>query len=809
MEQIQINNGWKMRICGTEQWFLATVPGCVYNDLLNNKQIKDPFWRDQEHSALTLMEQDYEYYTTFVVPEKLIHCKKLLLHFDGIDTVGDIYCNGHFLGHVENMHRIWEYDITSIIKKDKNELRIILFSPTKFIREAYKHYESDGAPECMQGFPHLRKAHYMFGWDWGARLPDAGIWRSVTLLGVDIDAIDSVHIRQAHQLSKVTLEIDVITKQHNSNTHYEVVLYSPDKKQIKYKNSPKEIKIENPILWWPNGYGNQSLYEIEIILKEENLILDTWKKKIGLRTVTISREKDSYGESFTPIINGIKIFSMGANYIPEDHILARVTEEKTRKLLTDAKLCHFNTIRVWGGGYYPNDFFYNLCDELGLLVWQDFMFACALYKLTEEFEQNIIAEFIDNIKRIRHHACLALWCGNNEMEMFLEKENEWLKYPKQKSDYINLYEYILPKTLKKYDPDTFYWPASPSSGGAFDKPNDENRGDAHYWEVWHESAPFTAYRKYYFRYISEFGFQSFPTLKTIESFTLPEDRNIFSYIMEKHQRNNAANGKIMNYLSQTYLYPTQFAIILYASQMLQAEAIRYGVEHFRRHRGRCMGTVYWQLNDCWPVASWSSIDYYGRWKALQYYCKRFFAPVLLSCQEEGMLNHFPNINAEKKEIPKQATFCITNDTLEEKKLLVYWSLRNNQSEIKKEGTISICVSPLSTKWLDSLSFPDADILEDYLAYELWEEETMLSFQTEIFSIPKYFHFKEPNLKAQVNHDTIQITAQAYAKGVEIQNETEDLILSDNYFDMNAGEKQVKIISGNPAKITLRSIFNIR
>lgn len=302
-----------------------------------------------------------------------------------------------------------------------------------------------------------------------------------------------------------------------------------------------------------------------------------------------------------------------------------MTPERTYSLLKQAKDANFNCIRVWGGGNYPYDSFWDACDELGLVVWEDFMFACAVYDLTEEFEETITAEFIDNIKRIRHHASLGLWCGNNEMEMFVAQGN-WVSRPKEKSDYVKMYEYIIPKVLKEYDPNTFYWPASPSSGGAFDDPNDENRGDVHYWDVWHGNKPITEYRKFYFRYVSEFGFQSFPSLKTVETFTEPEDRNIFSYVMEKHQRNKTANGKIMNYMEQTFLYPNDFDTTLYASQLLQAEAIRYGVEHFRRNRGRCMGTVIWQLNDCWPVASWSSIDYCGRMEGAALLCEAFLRP---------------------------------------------------------------------------------------------------------------------------------------------------------------------------------------
>lgn len=430
------------------------------------------------------------------------------------------------------------------------------------------------------------------------------------------------------------------------------------------------ITIEHPQLWWPNGLGKQPLYRVTVRLATG----DTRMWRIGLRTMTVSREKDEWGEEFCHVVNGMKVFAMGADYIPEDNILARVTPERTRRLLEDCKAANFNAIRVWGGGYYPDDAFYDICDELGLMVWQDLMYACAFYDLTPDFERSIRVETHQNVARLRHHASLALICGNNEMEMFMAGANSALinhrtwefvpTYPHHITDYVKMFEYILPAIVKETAPQTYWWPASPSSGGNFDAPNDENRGDNHYWDVWHGEKPFTEYRKFFFRYASEFGFQSFPCLKSVKQFTLPDDRNIFSRVMERHQRNQAANGKILSYLSQTFRYPNSFDDLLYASQLMQAEAIRYGVEHWRRNRGRCMGAIIWQLNDIWPVASWASIDYYGRWKALHYAAKRFFAPVMISAEEEGELSQNPKIN-EYHPAPLEKSFRLNvcNETL--------------------------------------------------------------------------------------------------------------------------------------------------
>jgi beta-mannosidase len=423
------------------------------------------------------------------------------------------------------------------------------------------------------------------------------------------------------------------------------------------------------------------------------------------------------------------------------------------------------------------------------------------------------------VRRLRHHASLGLWCGNNEMEQFVD-EGEWVDTPRQKADYIKMYEYIIPEIIREEDPATFYWPASPSSGGSFDNPRDPKRGDVHYWEVWHGNLPFSDYRRHYFRYLSEFGFQSFPALKTIESFTLPEDRNIFSWVMEKHQRNNAANGKIMSYLAQTYLYPADLDTLVYASQLLQAEAIKYGVEHFRRNRGYCMGAVYWQLNDIWPVASWASIDYFGRWKALHYYAKRFFQPLTISCKEEGVLTQDTNANSQKyfakpgglvTPFEKSIKLCIENETEKKISSHVLWELRENTGKILRSEKETANVAAWSSQWLEKVILPaDIDINTQYVSYHLCDEKNKtLAEGTVIFSLPKWFHWIDPELSCTVEGDTITVKAKAYAKSVEIRNANEDLILSDNYFDMNAGEKKVKILAGKADKLRLRSVYNIK
>lgn len=819
---------WKMWVDGCGEALPATVPGSVYQDMLDNGRMEDPYYRDNELKALALMDHDFTYATEFEVPEEIRNRERVLLRFEGIDTVADIYLNEKLLASVCNMHRTFEYSVKELLRDGWNELKIVLHSPTRYIQEAFEERFIDGSSDAMRGFPYLRKAHCMFGWDWGPRLPDAGIWRKVSLVGYDIARLDGVYITQKHTGGQAGLNfrVDVdkcgeerilsFGKDNNKlvGLTYNVRVTGPDGRQWELSGAvDNTIIIDNPDLWWPNGYGEQPLYRVEVKLKKGDEVLDIWEKKIGLRTLTVHIEKDEYGESFAHEVNGVRIFAMGADYIPEDNILSRVTPERTRDLLQQAKNAHFNCIRVWGGGNYPYDAFWDICDELGLIVWEDFMFACAVYQLTDEFEENITAEFVDNIKRIRHHACLGLWCGNNEMESFVVS-GLWVSRQQERADYIKMYEYIIPKVLKEYDPNTFYWPSSPSSGGSFDNPYDPDRGDTHYWDVWHGNKPITEYRKFFFRYVSEFGFQSFPCMKTVESFTEPEDRNIFSYVMEKHQRNSSANGKIMNYMEQTYLYPGNFDTTLYASQLLQAEALRYGVEHFRRNRGRCMGTIIWQLNDCWPVASWATIDYYGKWKAAQYYAKRFFAPVMISCQEEGILTQDTNPNAQPYEVKKSVHLNVANETMQEKKVRVEWNLRNRSGEILRGGDTVVTVPALSAVWLEKEDCMDANLYEDYVSYECWDydctgREEPLSQGTVLFCPPKHFRFLNPELTVDVDGDELVITSKAYAKSVEIQNEDADLLLSDNYFDMNGGTQRVKILKGEPTGLKVRSVYDIR
>ena len=834
MKQTLLNGQWNLKIIGKDQnltgekGITATIPGSVYSALLDNQLIDDPYFRDNELKVLPLMDNDFEFTTSFETTEDMLKNDGLLLRFDGVDTIADIFVNGQLIGTTENMHRYYEFDLLdwAEILKDSNELKVLIKSSTKYIKEENARVYTGGSGDCMKGFPHIRKAHCMFGWDWGPRIPDAGIFRNVSILEIDKARIDGVYISQEHIWNeeylkktgtkeappsevKLTFDVDVeLFSEKEDDTDVMITVYAPNGEVYAQGEDMYSVMITEPELWWPNGYGEQPLYNVEVILTDgDQNILDTWNKRIGLRTMTMNTEKDEWGECFAHEVNGIKLFAMGADYIPEDNLLSRITPERTRKLLLDAVWANHNCIRVWGGGYYLDDYFYDICDELGLMVWQDCMFACASYELDDEFERNIREEIRQNIRRLRHHACIGIWSGNNEMEtQYLD--GCWETTIKQKADYTKIFEYIIPSIFKEEDPNAFYWPSSPSSGGSFDNPWDENRGDAHYWDVWHGEKPFTDYRKYFYRYLSEFGFQSFPSMKTIESFTNPEDRNIFSYVMEMHQRNQAANGLILKYISATYLYPKNFDMLVYASQLLQADAIRYGVEHFRRYRGRCMGAVVWQLNDIWPVASWSSIDYYGRWKALHYAEKRMFAPVMISCEETGELTERPFCVMEPRPINVGARLQVTNETRLPVKGYVKWALRMPDSEILKEGKESVEVPALDGRWLDYMDFGDYDVHEIHLEYSVEVFGKKVSGNTVLFTPPKHYKFMNPHLTVSRDGDYLTVSADAYAKNVCIEGVDGDVRLTDNFFDMEKGSIKIGIIDGNATEFVVKSVYDI-
>ena len=801
MRTYSLNGIWKMT--GGGYFVEGTVPGSIYSFLyLDNGLLPNPYYRDNEDIYLALAEQEVTFEKKF---DYLPTGNPVSLVFDGLDTLCSVYLNGEKIADTDNMHLQYAFDVQKLLKKGENLIQVLCHPINPYIKARNQENKLFGANDCMAGYSHVRKAHCMMGWDWGPRLPDAGIWRNVYLLEKNSASIQDVHILQRHENGRVYLTPHVEV---DGRAETVVSCVSPDGKVLSL-TANTETEIENPQLWWPNGLGKQNLYKITVSLKENDEIVDEKRLKIGLREMKLIRQKDEFGESFYHEINGVDMFAMGADYIPEDNIFSRITPERTRTLLTHCRDCNFNTIRVWGGGYYPDDFFFELCDELGLVVFFDLMFACSVYEPNEKMKASIVEEVTQNVKRIRHHACLGLVCGNNEIEWHFQeyvtisgrKEVDMLS-----NIYLELFENLLPATVKKVAPYLAYVPSSPTSIGGFADPNGEGFGDCHDWEP-----NYLLCRNRFYRYVSEFGFEGFPCLKTVETFTLPEDRNPLSKMMDRHQRSFGGNELILTYLSRNFLYPNDFATFLYASQVLQAEAVKYRVEHFRRHRGRCMGTLYWQLNDIWPVTSWASIDYCGRYKALQYAAKRFYAPVLLSVEEVGEMQNKPFVNMEKGVYSeeKSVKFCVTNDTMYEVTGKACWQVCDENSNVIRQWSEDVTVSPRSVKCLEKVVFDTLNPEKEHVYFTFEKEGKILSYGSALFTVPKYYRFKNPNLRAEIQGEEIVVYSDAYAKCVEIEGVDGDLLLEDNFFDMERGKKRVRILSGKATKISLRSVYDIR
>lgn len=802
MYKLNLNGKWEMKCCDLEsEWMEVTVPGSVYYDLLTANKIEDPFWRDNEEKSLEICCHDYEYTRVFTISEDVIKSDMIYLQCLGLDTLCEIYINEKILAYTNNMHRTYELNIKDFIHVGENKIKIIMRSPVNYVLQKDKEDHLISSSCAVPGISHIRKASCMFGWDWGPKLPDMGIWRDIAIIYGNRGRISDMYIRQVHTEGKVTLnfELDYSLIGKATTVCNRIIVTDGNGNEFvaETKNDRATIIIEKPDLWWPNGYGKQPLYHVVNELYVDGVKTDSKEMKIGLRTLTINKEKDEYGSKFEFMINGISIFAMGADYIIEDNILPRCNREKTENLIKDCVKSNFNVIRVWGGALYPEDYFFDLCDEYGLIVWQDFMFANAMYNFDDEFKENISAEIIDNIKRLRHHASLGVWCGNNEIEELWD--GRWRRNgsgtPSLKGNYIKMFEVLIPEFVAKHDPDRFFWSSSPSSKGSFDDPNGEEHGDMHYWGVWHAMEPFTAFRKLYPRMMTEFGLQSFPDYKTIKSFTLPEDRNIFSYVMEAHQKSQTGNEKIMNYIGMTYKYPKNFESLVYVSQLIQAEGIKYGVEHWRRNRGRCMGAIYWQLNDCWPVASWSSIDSCGRWKALQYIAKRFYAPVMVSGCEEG----------------SEVSLWISNETMQMQQGKFVWRLMDNKSSVLLSGEREIEINPLSSYQVETLDFSNQLVTAEQrrstvLEYYFENNQEKISEGCVCFEKYKHFSFVNPYLETSVFEEhgniKISISSNTFAKFVRLDLENTDVVFSDNYFDITGGNKKTISVEKMSTNISL-------
>lgn len=808
MQSQSLSGAWQLRQAGEKQFYPGQVPGGVHTDLIAAGAIPDPFFGDNELRVMWVAEKDWQYSREFSVSDALLKEERVYLVCDGLDTLGKVELNGHELGRFENMFRQYRWEVKGLLKLGINTLVFTFDSPVQYAKEHEAKFALTGVqPWSILGGPYLRKAPCHFGWDWGPMLPPVGIWKDLRLEGHSIARLQDVHLRQRLDGNKGVLTADVkLDRWGSAPLLARMRVTAPGGKTweqtvpVDGGTGTVQVEVPQPELWWPNGYGEQPLYSVAISLLSGEYALDARSYKIGFRTIELRRDPDQWGETFIFWVNGVPVFAKGADWIPADSFPTRISDQYLEGLIRDSAAAHMNMLRVWGGGFYEEEEFYDLCDRYGILVWQDFVFACNKYPEDEDFFQNVKVEAVENVRRLRHRASLALWCGNNEMEQ------GWVDWGWNKpSDYSNqrlkiaydrMFHHLLPGIVAAEDPDRTYWPSSASSGLPFSEPNGQQRGDCHYWDVWHGRKPFTAYRSQYPRFMSEFGFQSLPPFETVQAYAEEKDWNMTSYIMEHHQRSFKGNGLMISQMTDTFRMPKDFPMLVYLSMVLQAEGIRYGVEHWRRHKDRVGGILYWQLNDCWPVASWSSIDYFGRWKALHYAARRFFAPVLLSIED-----------IEEK---AQMDVWVTSDVTAPWKGSAAWKLITLDGQVLDSGEEAVSLNPQESTQVFSKAFdltPEEKRRTVFLC-ELKQGSERISLSLATFIPNKHLELGDPQLDVVVSQQGDQVvyecSAKSLARFVEFKLQGADVVFSDNYFDVPAG-MPVRVTSPIPAGWNLAKV----
>ena len=798
---LALNHGWQFRqiTAGAQEaengWLPATVPGDVHLDLLANKKIPDPFFRDNESKLQWIEKESWEYRLNFDATPAMMARSNVDLVFDGLDAAAQVYLNGALVLNADNMFRVWRVPVKGHIHAGTNLLRVVFPSPIKAAEEAAAS-DAFRLRSKTEDKTYIRKAAFEYGWDWGPRFVTSGIWRPVRLEAWDKIRIADFAIRQ-RDVSKDVAHLD-------AEVEVEAASAGPARVSVQYSDAGKPvmlsrtasvhagsnvidlpIEIQKPKLWYPAGYGEQTLYQFTAQVATGTGTAEERKVKAGLRSIVLHRELDKWGRSFELIVNGIPVFAKGADVIPFDSFPSRVTSAEYRRILESARDANMNMIRHWGGGYYESDEFYAICDELGIMVWQDFQFGNDWQPGTYAFKLNIEAEAEDQVRRLRNHPSIVVWCGNNETESAFDWGPRPALPPDVRlliwQDYLTEFSGILPRVVARLNPETPYWP---SSASADYEPLSEHyqSGDHHDWSVWHGRVPFTEYENHHWRFVTEYGFQSFPEWRTVESFTQPEDRTgIFTPVMLAHQKNNEGNSIIQEYTARDYPTPKDFASFLYVSQVLQAEGIKIGAEHFRRSRPETMGSIFWQLNDCWPVASWSSIDYYGRWKALQYYARRFYAPILVSPHvEDGSLKTY-----------------IVSDKVKAEAATLRVRLMNFDGKVLLEESHAVDVEPLTSKvyldWpLKKLTDAGAaDTSRVFVVADLSAGGAEISRNLVYLATVKEVHLKPATLKVEATGANgsyrIRVTSPVLARSVYLSFGNLDVKLSDNYFNLLPGE----------------------
>jgi beta-mannosidase len=828
--KISLLDGWQFKQADASEWLPAQVPGTVHTDLLANGVIEDPFYRTNEKDQQWIELEDWEYRTIFSVGSNIIIKDKIMLDFQGLDTYADVFLNDSLILEANNMFRDWQVDVTEIVRRGENELHIYFHSPIKKTAPIYDNLRytlpvssNDQAEKKLSVFS--RKAPYHFGWDWGPRFVTSGIWRPIVLKAWNRASLEDVTIEQkmltdgsAEMLAHVQYmvskpfvgEVEILVDGESVKTNTVELVYG-------HQTTNFNFSVSNPKLWWPNGMGAQNLYEIDVLLKSGETTVDRYKTRLGLRTIELVQEDDRHGSSFYFKVNGKPVFAKGANYIPQDNFLPRVPPERYEHILQSAVDAHMNMVRVWGGGIYENDIFYDLCDEKGLLVWQDFMFSCAMYPGDSAFLENVKAEAEQNVKRLSSHPSMALWCGNNEILMkwygWRNNSNEegnqvplWTEPDdsiKIVKGYNDLFRSILPDVVRSYGRGVPFWESSPSSKkGSF---ADWKTGDAHYWGVWWGQEPFEAYRKNTGRFMSEYGFQSFPELATIKTFTKEGDWDIYSEVMEAHQRSSIGNKTIASYMSRHFKEPKDFENYLYISQLLQAEGVKVAMEAHRIKKPYNMGSLVWQLDDCWPAASWSGIDYYGRWKALHYCIKKSFSEVIVAFE------------ADENEIRAY----VVSDRMDELKGTLILNLLDlgGKKLFEHEKKIKVAENGSELVWKSGKK----DLLEKWkpeeviLTAKLIQENEAIVDNTFLFVPHKALKLSEPTIRYDfIEKDGklfVELNCNKVALGVSLKADDRDIRYSENYFSLVPKEiKFVEIIGNAPEfeikdKLTVKSLFD--
>jgi beta-mannosidase len=828
----KLNTQWQFKQNTAGEWLPAVVPGCVHTDLLRNGKIADPYYRTNEKQLQWIDKADWEYRSTIEVTETVANSQKVQLKFDGLDTYADVYLNNKKLLAADNMFRTWRVDVKGILKAGKNELRIYFHSPITVGLKKLEEYgytlpagsDKDaisrvgGLTEKQIVSVFERKAPYHFGWDWGPRFVTSGIWRPIFLESFNQSSITDVYLKQGNVTKQKALLTAQVSVDGMVNTNGIVTITDKTNKKvlasqkIEIKTGENQyqvpIEIKDPKLWWTNGLGRQNLYNIEASISINKETVSSKVETIGIRTLKLIEKPDADGKGTSMYfeLNGVPVFIKGANHIPNDMFADRLTKEVYENEIDNAVKANMNMIREWGGGFYEDDNFYRLCDERGLLVWQDFKFACAMYPGDAAFLANVKAEAIDNVVRLRNHPSIAVWCGNNEIDQMWANYNPTGGWGvKQKYDslqsvqmwkaYEDIFKDLLPKVISEYDGYRPYRHSSPMVLTAMQHPNKLTEGDTHYWGVWHGKEPFENFLKNAGRFVSEYGFQSFPEMPTIQKYALPEDYNIDSEVMKSHQRSGIGNQVIKQYMKMYYNVPAKFEDFIYLGQVLQAEAIRAALELHRGNMPYTMGSIYWQINDCWPVASWSSTDYYRRWKALHYFVKKANEPIIISAHKnKGEV--VASIVSDKLEAVKDVVF---------KSKVVDFNGKVIWTEEKKT-VIAPNTSQIILK-KDSASF-NADLTNTVLVMSVEKNGETLAQNSFYFGKVKDMQLPKPSIKYDINQKDdkfiIQVSSKELVKNQNLYFDNIEGFFSDNYMDVMPGQA-IQVTFTPKQTITLEKI----